>query len=373
MSSFSLDPFIPAAMSEKFAPATRRHQGIPGIEILPSGRLFAVYYTGSLDGEGPGNYVVLSTSSDGGLSWRELQVVAPIKDNERAYDSVLWLDPLGRLWWFWAQCVSTGLWDIFDGRAGVWAAVCDSPDTDSPAWSPPRRLADGIQMCKPTVLTDGTWVFPAAVWALFPKKLSPAMKAIAYSNLLITRDQGKTFDLLKGPNVRKRVFDEHMLIENPDTSWTVYVRTTYGIGCSTSHDRGLHWSRGKDSRLGGANSRVAIRRLNSGRLLLINNDTPQLLPGEQRNNAPRCRLMAWLSDDDGGSWYGRLMLDERDGVSYPDIAEGTDGFIYVAYDHDRHKHGQILLARFTENDVRAGDFVSPGSYSRLLIAAFPGR
>jgi len=151
------------------------------------------------------------------------------------------------------------------------------------------------------------------------------------------------------------------------------VRTNYGIGQSTSLDGGKTWTPGSDSRLGGPNSRVAIRRLKSGNLLLVNNDTPQLMPGEERGYIDRKDMMAWLSADDGQSWRGRLLLDERNGVSYPDIVEGDDGFIHVVYDHDRQKHGQILLARFTEEDVLKGDFVTPGGYTRLVAAAFPGR
>ena len=142
MKKYSLHGFRPAPITEKEAVATRCHQGIPGIERLDSGRLFATWYGGELNGEGPGNYVVLATSADNGLSWKEIQLVAPTNADERAYDPTLWLDPDGRLWWGWSQCVTNGIWDVFDGRSGVWVAVCDDPDTDSPAWSVPRRIAE---------------------------------------------------------------------------------------------------------------------------------------------------------------------------------------------------------------------------------------
>ena len=77
MKQFSLEPFFPAPIAGRQSAGTRRHQGIPGIEILPSGRLFAVWYGGEIAGEGPGNYVVLAVSTDCGRSWREIQVVAP--------------------------------------------------------------------------------------------------------------------------------------------------------------------------------------------------------------------------------------------------------------------------------------------------------
>jgi hypothetical protein len=44
-----------------------------------------------------------------------------------------------------------------------------------------------------------------------------------------------------------------------------------------------------------------------------------------RHNPPtiaiRSHLTAYLSDDDGRSWHGGLLLDERNGVSYPDGVE----------------------------------------------------
>lgn len=116
-----------------------------------------------------------------------------------------------------------------------------------------------------------------------------------------------------------------------------------------------------------------VRRLKSGKLLLLNHEAALPLPGEimRSNWRERKHLAAWLSDDDGKSWYGRLMIDERTAVSYPDFAEGEDGFIYVIYDRERVQVGQVLLARFTEADIACGEFRTPGGYSRLVVSAFP--
>ncbi len=370
MKKYSLAGFRPAPITEKEAVATRRHQGIPGIERLDSGRLFATWYGGELNGEGPGNYLVLATSRDNGLSWREIQIVAPDGAEERAFDPTLWLDPDGRLWWSWSQCVTTGIWDIFDGRSGVWVAVCDDPDTDSPVWSAPRRIAEGVMMNKPTALSDGSWAFPTALWGIYPDKLDPQYTAIARSNISVTRDKGQTFELIVGPDIPNRGFDEHILLEQRDGVWRILVRTHYGIGQAFSDDCGRTWRDIGDSRLGGPDSRFALRRLKSGKLLLINHQTPIPLPGETPA-FQREKLTAWLSSDDGASWHGRLLLDERPGVSYPDFTEGNDGFLYCVYDRNRCGRGEILLARFTEQDVEAGEFITPGGFQRGLISAFP--
>ena len=52
------------------------------------------------------------------------------------------------------------------------------------------------------------------------------------------------------------------------------------------------------------------------------------------------------------------MLDERGGVSYPDGVQEKGGLIWITYDRDRGGAGEILLAKFKEEDVAAGKNVS---------------
>jgi hypothetical protein len=78
-------------------------------------------------------------------------------------------------------------------------------------------------------------------------------------------------------------------------------------------------------------------------------------------------MTAFLSDDDGRSWKGGLVLDERNGVSYPDGLQAPDGQIFISYDRNRAKDREILMARFREDDVLAGDLVAPGSQLKMLI------
>lgn len=73
------------------------------------------------------------------------------------------------------------------------------------------------------------------------------------------------------------------------------------------------------------------------------------------------------SGDGGATWLGGLVLDERDKVSYPDAAEGPDGFIHVVHDRERTKAREILHHRFTEADVRAGRLVTPGSRLKAIV------
>lgn len=330
---------------------SRHWQGIPGIERTRQGRLWATWYSGGTD-EGGDNYALVITSDDDGKSWTTPRLVVDLPGNVRAYDPCLWVDPQARLWFFWAQS-----YEKFDGRVGVWAIRCDQPDAAEIVWSEPRRLTNGIMMNKPTILRDGSWMAPTAVWD-YCEPVLPELDGERFSNLLCSRDQGESWQLIVGGDVPERQFDEHMLVEREDGSWWVLVRTTYGVGETFSRDQGQSWETGRDSGLGGPGSRFFIRRLRSGKLLLVNH----------HNFTKRDHLTAMLSDDDGASWYGHLLLDERDKVSYPDGVETEDGQIYIIYDHNRYGDKEILFAVITEEDIAQGKIVSPGSRLRQAIS-----
>ena len=74
-----------------------------------------------------------------------------------------------------------------------------------------------------------------------------------------------------------------------------------------------------------------------------------------------------LSEDDGKTWKGFLMLDERTPVTYPDATEDENGNIYVTYDYGRFQDREILMAKITEADILAGKIVSESSYLKRLV------
>jgi hypothetical protein len=346
-------PFAPPTIlvrpGEAYAAKNRLWQGIPGIERAPNGRLWVLWYSGG-KGEGNENYVVLVTSGDDGRTWSDPKLAIDIPGPVRAFDPCLWHDPTGRLWLCWAQSNT-----LYDGRAGTWAITTTNSSDENPAWSKPRRIANGIMMNKPTALSTGDWAFPIAVWS--HKPFRDELAGERFSNLYLTSDQGRTFRFVRGPDVPKRAFDEHMLVEKKDSNWWVLVRTSYGVGQSFSSDRGRTWSPGEDSGIKGPNSRFFIRRLASGRLLLVNH----------YNFTGRSHMTASLSDDDGRTWYGRLLLDEGPWVSYPDGVQAPDGRIYVVYDRERSKAKEVLMAVFTEDDVTRGKCVSDKVRLKVLV------
>ncbi|HEY6167008.1 MAG TPA: sialidase family protein [Verrucomicrobiae bacterium] len=326
----------------EYADAVRMFQGIPGIERAANGRLWATWYGGGT-GEDFHNYIMLVTSSDDGRTWSSLKLVLdPDRDGPvRAFDPCLWHDPQGKLWLFWAQRGGKEMPHLFAMN------TTDSGAAD-PKWSEPRRIADGIMMNKPTALADGTWLLPTALW-----------KREGSSRVVRSTDRGATWEFIGSATIPKeedRNCDENMIVQRRDGGLWMLVRTHYGIGETTSTDGGKTWGEVKPSAIPHAASRFFIRRLASGKLLLVRHNSP--------NTKARSHLTAYLSDDDGKTWSGGLLLDERVGVSYPDGVQDKDGVIRIIYDFNRTKEKQIFMAAFTESDVAAS---KPSDTTRLRV------
>ena len=377
----ALEPVAPILEpSAKYSPIARGFQGIPGLALSPGGTLWAVWYAGG-SGEGAENYIVSAKSEDDGKTWSEPQFVVDPPGAVRAYDPVPWTDPQGRLWIFYSQ--SFGWWD---GRAGVWAITTDDPDQESPHWSPPRRFADGIMMNKPTVRQDGTWLLPVAIWPIEPElgQLSDLERQVMQQHIhwspenvgahaYLSTDNGVSFTKLGTATAADVRHQEHMFVERGDRTVWMLIRTLYGIAESVSLDGGQSWTPGEPSSIPHVPSRFFIRRLESGRLLMVKHnprlDTAWLSRRSLSETVKnRTHLTAYLSDDDGMTWRGGLVLDERLAVSYPDGDQAADGSIYIIYDYNRHTDGEILMARFTEEDVLAGEIVTPESALRILVS-----
>ena len=335
-----------------------------GIERTLKGRLWACWVAG---GDSPKAFFVLATSDDDGETWSKPRLVVDAHSPNLPRDRSilvgnLWTDPLGRLWLFFDQSM-----DMFDGRAGVWAAICENPDAKAPAWSRPRRIWHGVTLNKPTVLSTGEWMLPISLdqrggFGPFKgafRKLDPWRGA----NVFVSTDRGATWQRRGGVRFPSPDWHEHMIVERKDGTLWMLARTAKGIMQSMSSDSGRTWSR--PSFPVGIKHPVArfhVRRLASGRILMVKHGKTM------DTHEGRSKLTAWLSDDEGRTWKGGLMLDERKGISYPDGSQAPDGTIYISYDRNRSTDGEILLARFTEQDVLERRLVGSRSKLRMLIS-----
>ena len=254
---------------------------------------------------------------------------------------------------------------------GVWAIVTGNADSETPEWTAPRRIANGVMLNKPTVLNNGDWMLCVGLWRdntnvpnvrFAPDDLAPyTVDMLTHdlgeergSNVYRSRDEGESFERIGQVRVSGTRVDEHMIVEHRDGSLGMLLRNTRGIAQSVSTDGGRTWSAGSIAMPGKAfaNKRFFVRRLRSGALLLVRNNSPE---------GKRTRLTAFISDDDCITWKGGLLLDERES-SYPDGIQAPDGRIYVIYDHQRYTLnrdgkkgvGSVQMAVFREEDIRAG-------------------
>ncbi len=340
-------PVINTKPGPEYADEVRVGNMIIGIERTPKGRLWACWVG---NGDSPNGFFMLATSDDGGAKWSKPRLVIdptdpPNSPQRRALVGNLWTDPLGRLWLFFDQSLG-----YFDGRGGDWFIRCDNPDADEPVWTKPVRFADGCTLNKPTVLSNGDWLLPVSLWTrnrIGPALLKEAhhdLDPIRMANVFVSIDQGKTWTRRGGVAFPGTDFDEHMIVELRDGRLWMLARAK-GISESFSSDKGATWSEPQPSAIQNPSARFFIRRLASGKLLLVKN-------GPIDAKLPRRSSMtAFLSDDDGKTWGKGLLLDDRAEVSYPDGIQAPDGTIHILYDWNRHTDAEILLVKFREEDI----------------------
>ena len=404
-----IPPEINTSPSPEYSDKNLIDSHCAGIERTENGRLWCVF---NVSEDGPSKFFVLVYSDDDGETWSDTKIVINNHSQyipvSRAVEcSCIWKDPLNRFWIFFNQMLNG-----CDGRFGVWVSCCSNPDEENPKWSFPKRIWHGVACNKPIVLSTGEWmlaidlypeekpggpynmggwvnkmIFPGMhtndtsiiiekkipviplnapwVWGLFPE-----LEPYRGTNIFISKDQGATWawqSVIKIPeHLNPDQVAESMIVEKKDKSLWFMGRTMGNIVESFSTDRGITWSSPIEQKhITHPRARFHLRRLSSGRILLIKH-------GETINNYDpqyngRNQLSAWLSEDEGISWKGGLMLDERFHVSYPDATQSLDGTIYTVNDWDRGKLGQIVLSGITEEDILAGKLVSSSSKLKIVI------
>jgi hypothetical protein len=343
-------PRLDTAPNPAYWPRMRLWQGVPSLERAPGGRLWATWYSGGI-GEGKGhNYQLLVTSGDDGLTWsKPVAVFDPGRQllGGAGSDAHLWLDPNGRLWWFVHRVMpSPGI-----HPRTCWGFYTETPDNPRPVWRGPVFAGYGYSLGKETVLSNGEWLHMVDPMSKDPRAPAPPARKGAH----VWRFSGydRPFEHTGRVEIQDTPFTEHMTVERKDGTLWMLARTRYGLAQAVSADQGRTWRELEPfTKEFNINTRFYLGKLASGALLLIVNDHPK-----KREN-----MTAMLSEDDGKTWPHKLILDERAYVSYPDATQSPDGFIYAVYDRGRYQKDmqEILLAKFTEADLKAGRPVTPG-------------
>lgn len=304
---------------------------------------------------------LLLSYSDGG-AFKAAHAVAPA-EKENASFGQFWLASDGILRLFFTETDG-----YFDGRGELKVTSCLNPADKSPVWGAPSVLGMGVCTGRPVEAADGTWVMPAALWGRSLIGTAPDF----YGNDRRREDTGEHagLDYMRGPltytssdkgsswkmhsgqvMVPEQVYARHndpqiilcsdgtlkMILRSSGTAWTY---------ASVSRNNGRSWTPDAKRFTQAPDRRTAFLKMPDGRLLMVKNgrlDSYRYLLGEG--------LYAYLSEDDGASWYGGLCIDPASDVDAPSVACTSEGKIVVAY--NKSDEG-VVTVRTTADEIVQG-------------------
>jgi hypothetical protein len=343
---------------ETYKPSDRKFQRMSSI-VQYGSRIYAAWTAGGDTEPHVDNYIVVAYSDDLGHSWVDpYLVIDPLnyQSGDKAQLPSFWINPDGLLFLYYS-CNKTGYKTIITQNA-------DAENIMDVKWTEPRINNSGGSYTAPVTLKNGH--------VLMTTQGSNQSIGPVYLSV----NKGSTWQLLS--NIQSTAgsdkrFNESQIVELSDGTLMYLARlenphTTGGLERSYSYDGGANWTETEYNLpypLRGAGSRISFKKLKNGNLLLVTNDS---------NSTLRTNLTVFMSEDDGKTWPYKLLLDDREPVSYPDLAEGDDGSIVVIYDAGGNVGSnlaglcEIRLARFFQSDLKNGSLVEPSSYLRGIIS-----
>ena len=325
----------------------RKFEQVPAVAATADGKqVYVAWYSGGA-APGPGNYVTLSVSQDLGKSWLNDQLaIYPTDKAYRLFDPTIWRDNKGKINLFYGSAKNNLIWDGFGGVNAIeikW-------DGNRISNSQPIRISDGVMSNKPVYLSSKKQtLFP--VYIDKPILGTKSEKSFPQHGVFVYSQTGNNLPLSFYASIyideELRIHDEPQLVEiSENGEYLAMLRTTKGIYYTKSNDFGKTWAKIQPFTASGptTSSRFYLGKLSSGNLLLVSN-----------NSTTRNKMSAFLSKDGGKTWPHKLLLDERENVSYPDADQTSDGTIHVVFDRERTGAKDILYCRFTENDILNGN------------------
>lgn len=364
----------------------RVFQGCPQVEISAGGRLWATWFGSNTQAERapyhPGQFSVISTSADGGQTWKEVFVFDPSELlGGGASDPLLWKDPQGQIRFVVHRNID------FKGRpdefaSSAWEFTMLDPENEHTEWSPPRLLGNkNMSIMKPLIFPDGTFLRSLDDFRFVGTPDKPRIRFLKEGS------DGQPIFVSELPPDPDAGFAEQMPIIRDDGSLFTFYRARRGQKFAESFDGGRTWQPGGYYPMQfSINTKCILRKLPSGKVLLVANDVQLKTEngknvfffvdedGNQRelvkDKTARTRMTAYLSDDDAKTFTHKLLLCDDGEISYPSATLGPDGSIYLVYDQGRGRIGQhtIFLSRITEADILAGQLVSDASFLNRIVS-----
>ncbi len=274
---------------------------------LPNGDLFTAWGAGSRE-LGPDTVILASRRRAGQQAWSPPVVVADRPDHANA-NPVLFVDRAGTVHLFHVE--------MFGPTFCLGTVVVQTSNDDATTWSLPRSAFDAICVMvrnKPIITRGGRWILPAYIQAVYQ------------SQFWLSDDNG---DHWRSTPARLTVPNnlQPAVVELADGSLFALARTSsegHSLWQARSTDAGQTWSLCPRPDLPNPNSGIDLLRLAGGDLVLAYNNSP----------TERTPLAAALSTDQGRTWLPARNIETGPGqLSYPSIAQSSDGTIHVVYSH----------------------------------------
>ncbi len=351
--------------TKKYSEQNRAWQGAPSIERTPAGRLYVAFMSGGIYEPDPRNCCLVIYSDDNGDSWSEPLFSIESKHDEhiRAFEPQFWLDPDNKLWMFWAETPylpelslptyeqkidmeNDSEYHLLEDKVRTYASVCENPDSDTPVWSEPRYMFNAVIRNKPLVCKNGRWIFPTYLTG--PRD---------YYEIYYTDDKCESFKTSRCyGRTLNRAYDEPSLHYTTDGRIAMVVRTTPPVyKIMLSSDDGESWT-SPEPFTDAASERPCTKNLKCGGTIMILSIDKKVRTG-----------LRLTYSEDGYSFKNLFPIDDRERISYPDVAEDENGTLYVAYDRERNNKirksrvtgyseaaKEILFARIPRSAIESG-------------------
>jgi predicted neuraminidase len=302
---------------------TGRYKHPASMTELANGDLYLVYYGG--DGE----YARETSVFGSRLKKRAARWTTPTpiaRDPLRSVgNAVVWEAPDGLVWLFYVV--------RFGDTWSTSRVQCKISRDHAETWSDASMLAveEGMMVRnRPIVLRDGGYLLPM----YHETGHDTEMTAPDSTSLFLRFDPATKMWSRTAPirsprgNIQPAVvqLDDHRLVAYCRRGGDYDPRTKGYIVRAESHDGGATWSEGKDSQFPNPNAAVELIKLQSGRLLLIYNDSM----------TRRTPLTAAVSSDQDRTWPIRrnICTGEND-FGYPSAFQARDGRIHLVFTSDR--------------------------------------
>lgn len=290
-----------------------------GLAMSKGGVLFAALEMkgGSEDG------VTLISSGTQGADWKTLFRV------DSARDCILWRGFAGELRMFY----SVGE-DLF-------MSICPDPDNAPQMWSDAALIAKGYCSSAPVVMRNGAVALPVYLY----ESDGPAV--------LFSMDRGNSWMARPtGLKIEEKIHSqrqEPILVPYRKGKLALLNR---GTGYqwrwkSESKNFGQSWSQ-PEKYLYSPDTPMSLTVLPSGKWLAVKNGRL-----DQMLYYIPDRLIAYMSDDEGETWYGDLLVDDRKDAVSPCVCAPGDGYIYIMYAYAPVASGtrEVRLVKTSEIEI----------------------